>query len=147
MAPSPTFAGAVGGDDAPPIAVGAIEQALRVARECVGAHALEERRRSALSQLIAMHGQCGSAGRSRRFRVEQRAGTARCERAVICRGYRERQDPLPDALHVDADRWWTLRFRIGRRLAAAARRWPAPPLSSPVSGRNGDGSLALSTAR
>ncbi len=54
IGPSPTFAGRSVGDDAPAVAVGAIEQLLRVARERVRANALEKRRGRAFAELIAV---------------------------------------------------------------------------------------------
>ena len=137
----------VGGDDAPAIAVGAIEQPLRVGRERVGADALEKRRRSALAELIAMDGQRQRrplAAFPRRKASRRGPPPVRCSRRPAPRAPesadrcpQRRRGPLAGILRGFASAAGLPGGAAG--IAGAA--------SSPVSGRNGDGSLALSTAR
>ena len=111
----------VGGDDAPAVAVGAIEQLLRVGRERVRANALEERRRLCAPELITMDDQRALPARaafpcrraSRRCRARARCNRRRARRAPGCadRCPRDRCGPP-----------WTAAFGSAGGLAPARRR-------------------------
>ena len=110
----------LGGDDAPAVAVGAIEQPLRVARERVRANALEERRRLAARA-------AGSDARSARAcppraAFPRRTACRRCQASARCSRRRARRAP-ESAGRCPRGRCGPrldLRFRIGRRLGSAA---------------------------
>ena len=99
--------GPVGRHDAPARGGGAarlIEELRVVARKGVGADPLEEGRRRALAQAIAIEaqrrGRAGAGGRQ----IEDRPGDARFEVTVVAGRHVEGEDPLADPLEVDAHR-------------------------------------------